>query len=42
MAPGIVGLPPDVVVIITSLDDCDDDVELIRVGELTRILNGDT
>lgn len=38
----IVGLPPDVVVTMTSLDDCDDDVELMRVGELTRILNGDT
>lgn len=42
VAPGIVGLPPDVVVIITSLDDCDDDVELMRVGEFTRMRSGDT
>lgn len=42
VAPGIVGLPPDVVVMITSFDDCDDDVELMRVGELTRIRRGDT
>lgn len=42
VAPGIVGLPPDVVVTMTSFDDCDDEVELIRVGELTRIRNGDT
>lgn len=38
----MVGLPPDVVVMITSPDDCDDDVELIRVGEFTRMRNGDT
>lgn len=38
----MVGLPPDVVVMTTSLDDCDEDVELMRVGELTRIRNGDT
>lgn len=43
VTPGIVGLPPDdVVVMMTSFDDCDDDVELMRVGEFTRIRKGDT